>query len=47
MNAASKRPRGAALLQAICAPHQILGQMRDGDLVQITDWIDVGAIYRA
>jgi branched-chain amino acid transport system substrate-binding protein len=31
-------------LQAICAPQQILGQMRDGDLEQITDWIDVGAI---
>jgi branched-chain amino acid transport system substrate-binding protein len=32
-------------LPAMCSPQQILGQVRDGELEQITDWIDVGAIY--
>jgi branched-chain amino acid transport system substrate-binding protein len=32
-------------LPAMCSPQQILGQVRDGELVQISDWIDVGAIY--
>jgi branched-chain amino acid transport system substrate-binding protein len=34
-------------LPAICSPQQILIQMRDGELEQTTDWIDVGAIYAA
>jgi branched-chain amino acid transport system substrate-binding protein len=34
----------AGALQAICSPQQILGQMRGGALVQISDWIDVGQI---
>jgi len=28
---------------AMCSPQQILAQRTDGELVQITDWIDVGA----
>lgn len=32
-------------LPAMCSPQQILGQVEDGELVQISDWIDVGAIY--
>lgn len=28
-------------LPAICAPQQILAQMQDGELVQISDWIEV------
>lgn len=32
-------------LPAMCSPQQILGEVQDGELVQITDWIDVGAIY--
>jgi branched-chain amino acid transport system substrate-binding protein len=32
-------------LPAMCSPQQILGQVQDGELVQISDWIDVGAIY--
>jgi len=34
-------------LPAICSPQQILVQLRDGEVTQITDWIDVGAIYAA
>ncbi len=33
-------------LPAMCAPQQILTEMRDGQLFQIGDWIDVGAIER-
>jgi hypothetical protein len=29
----------------MCSPQQILGEVEDGELVQISDWIDVGAIY--
>ena len=32
-------------LPALCSPQQILAEMRDGDLFQIGDWIDVGEIY--
>lgn len=32
-------------LPAMCSPQQILGEVEDGELVQISDWIDVGAIY--
>ncbi len=32
-------------LPAMCSPQQILGEVQDGELVQISDWIDVGAIY--
>lgn len=32
-------------LPALCSPQQILAEMRAGELVQIGDWIDVGAIY--
>ena len=32
-------------LPAMCSPQQILGQVEDGELVQLSDWIDVGAIY--
>lgn len=31
-------------LPAICAPQQILTQMTDGELEQISDWIDVSAL---
>jgi branched-chain amino acid transport system substrate-binding protein len=31
-------------LPAMCSPQQILARMEDGDLVQIGDWIDVGAV---
>ncbi len=34
-------------LPAMCSPQQILAQIEDKQLTQITDWIDVGAIYRA
>lgn len=34
-------------LPALCSPQQILVQMKNKQLTQITDWIDVGAIYRA
>ena len=34
-------------LPALCSPQQILAEMRGGDLVQLGDWIDVGAIYGA
>ena len=33
-------------LPAICAPQEILAQMTDGKLVQITDWIDIAAYVR-
>lgn len=33
-------------LPALCSPQQILTQMTDRKLTQVTDWIDVGAIYR-
>ena len=32
-------------LPATCSPQQILGQIVDGELTQITDWIQVGEIY--
>ena len=32
-------------LPAMCSPQQILGQVTDGELVQISDWIDVGAVH--
>lgn len=32
-------------LPSICSPQQILVQMTDGELVQLDDWIDVGAAY--
>lgn len=32
-------------LPALCSPQQILAEQRDGELVQITDWIDVGAAF--
>lgn len=35
-----------AELPAMCSPQQILGQVTDGELVQISDWIDVGAVHR-
>lgn len=34
-------------LPAVCSPHQILAEFRDGTLRQIGDWIDPGAIYSA
>jgi len=34
-------------LPAMCSPQQILGEMTDGNLAQIGDWIDVGSIYQA
>ncbi len=32
-------------LPAMCSPQQIMGQIEDGELGQISDWIDVGTIY--
>jgi branched-chain amino acid transport system substrate-binding protein len=32
-------------LPALCSPQQILTQMQDRKLTQVTDWIDVGQIY--
>jgi branched-chain amino acid transport system substrate-binding protein len=32
-------------LPALCSPQQILGQLRGGQLRQLGDWIDVGAVY--
>lgn len=32
-------------LPAICAPQQTLGRFEDGAIVQISDWIDVGALF--
>jgi branched-chain amino acid transport system substrate-binding protein len=34
-------------LPALCSPQQILAKNNDGQLDQITDWIDVGKIYAA
>lgn len=31
-------------LPAMCSPHQILARLEGGELVQIGDWIDVGAV---
>ena len=31
-------------MPAICAPQQTLGRFEDGTIVQISDWIDVGAL---
>ena len=31
-------------LPAMCSPQQILAQMEDGTLSQLSDWIDVGQI---
>ncbi|MCU0310303.1 MAG: ABC transporter substrate-binding protein [Acidimicrobiales bacterium] len=33
-------------LPALCSPQQILARMQDRQLSQVTDWIDVGRIYR-
>lgn len=32
-------------LPAMCSPQQILGQLKDGELVQLGSWIDVGAVF--
>lgn len=32
-------------LPAMCSPQQILGEMHDGNLAQVGDWVDVGKIY--
>ena len=32
-------------LPATCSPQQVLARIEDGELVQISDWIDVGEIY--
>jgi branched-chain amino acid transport system substrate-binding protein len=32
-------------LPSMCSPQQILGEMQDGQLAQVGDWVDVGAIY--
>lgn len=32
---------------AMCSPQQILAELADGELIQIGDWVDVGAIYGA
>lgn len=32
-------------LPALCSPQQVLAQIKDGTLTQITDWIDVGKVY--
>jgi branched-chain amino acid transport system substrate-binding protein len=34
-------------LPAMCSPQQIIVQLRDGEVTQVSDWIDVGAIYAA
>ncbi len=31
-------------LPALCAPQQTLGQLSDGAVIQVSDWIDVGAL---
>ena len=31
-------------LPAMCSPHQILARLEGGELIQIGDWIDVGAV---
>ena len=33
-------------LPAVCSPQQILAQIENRKLSQVTDWIDVGAIYK-
>jgi len=32
-------------LSAMCSPQQIIARMDEGKLTQVSDWIDVGAIY--
>jgi branched-chain amino acid transport system substrate-binding protein len=32
-------------LPALCSPQQILARLTDGELIQIGDWIDVGAVF--
>src|SRR5690606_10992253 len=32
-------------LPALCSPQQVLVQLRDRTITQITDWVDVGAIH--
>jgi branched-chain amino acid transport system substrate-binding protein len=32
-------------LPALCSPQQILAELKDGELVQVGDWIDVGAVF--
>jgi len=32
-------------LPAMCSPQQIIARMDDRTLTQVSDWIDVGAIY--
>jgi branched-chain amino acid transport system substrate-binding protein len=32
-------------LPSVCSPQQIVAQLADGELVQRTGWVDVGAIY--
>ncbi len=32
-------------LPALCSPQQILARMEGGELTQVGDWIDVGAVY--
>ncbi len=34
-------------LPAMCSPQQIMVEMRNREVVQVSDWIDVGAIYAA
>jgi branched-chain amino acid transport system substrate-binding protein len=33
-------------LPAMCSPQQVLGEMEQGELTQLGDWIDVGSIYQ-
>ena len=32
-------------LPAMCSPQQVLAEMKDRNLTQVGDWVDVGAIY--
>ena len=32
-------------LPALCSPQQILAELKDGELVQVGDWIDVGEVF--
>ena len=32
-------------LPAVCAPQQIVAEMRDGELFQVGTWVDVGEVY--
>ena len=32
-------------LPALCSPQQILAELKNGELVQVGDWIDVGAVF--